>query len=91
MQVCADVMSRPIDVVASDQCGTLGAAIFAAVAAGQFANVASAQKIMASRIEHTYTPEPAAVAAFEALYQRDQQWVAQSETMYAANQEEKCC
>ncbi|MEO8411297.1 MAG: ribulokinase, partial [Propionivibrio sp.] len=88
MQVCADVMNLPIDVVASDQCCALGAAIFAAVAAGEFGDVAGAQKVMASPIEHTYQPEPDAVAAFELLYQRYRQWVAQSEPMYAAKQKE---
>lgn len=84
MQTCADVMNRPIDVVASDQCCALGAAIFAAVAAGRFDSVAAAQDAMASGIERTYTPDPAAVAKFESLYQRYLQLSQQNEPMYAA-------
>ncbi|WP_018605670.1 ribulokinase [Uliginosibacterium gangwonense] len=84
MQACADIMNRPIAVVGSDQCCALGAAIFAAVAAGRFGNVADAQVTMASPIERTYTPKPEAVAAFEPIYQRYLHWAEQAEPMYAA-------
>ena len=87
MQVCADVMNRPIDVVASDQCCALGAAIFAAVAANEYGDVAQAQQAMACRIEHSYTPNPQAVEAFESLYQRYLHWVAQAEPLYAPSLE----
>lgn len=83
MQVCADVMNRPIEVVGSDQCCALGAAIFAAVAAGTYADVAAAQKAMACRIEHVYQPEPDAVAQFERLYKRYLNWSEQAEPLYA--------
>lgn len=84
MQACADIMNRPIAVVGSDQCCALGAAIFAAVAAGRFGNVADAQTAMASPIERTYTPKPEAVAAFEPIYQRYLSWADKAEPMYAA-------
>ncbi|MDG3085377.1 ribulokinase [Vibrio hannami] len=58
MQTCADVIGREIVVAESEQSCALGAAIFAAVAAGQYANTEEAQKVMASPICHTYKPQP---------------------------------
>ncbi|WP_283148777.1 ribulokinase [Silvimonas soli] len=83
MQVCADVMNRNVDVVGSDQCCALGAAIFGAVAAGIHPDVATAQAAMASKIERTYTPNPLNVPKYEKLYQRYLQWGAATEPLYA--------
>jgi L-ribulokinase len=83
MQVCADVMNRPIHVVASDQCCALGAAIFAAVAGEAFVDVAAAQHAMASKVERSYQPQAARVAAYEALYQRYLRWGEAAEPLYA--------
>jgi L-ribulokinase len=70
MQTCADIWNCPIDVLESEQSCALGAAIFAAVAGGVYPNVASAQKIMASKLCKTYQPNAESAAAYEKLYQK---------------------
>lgn len=58
MQMCADVIGREIAVASSEQCCALGAAIFAAVAAGVYEDAPMAQKVMASPISQVYKPRP---------------------------------
>ncbi|MGY5708420.1 ribulokinase [Vibrio cincinnatiensis] len=59
MQMCADVIGRDIAVVHSEQCCALGAAIFAAVAAGIYDDTQQAQQAMASPIREVYQPNDA--------------------------------
>lgn len=68
-QVCADVMNREIEVVASDQCCARGAAVFAATVANQYADVHEAKAAMLSPVERVFKPDPQTHAAYEALYE----------------------
>lgn len=67
MQTLANVLNRPIKVAASDQAPALGAAIYAAIAAGVYNNVIEASKHMGSDFEAEYFPEPATIFEYEKL------------------------
>lgn len=57
MQTLANVLNMPIKVAESDQAPALGAAIYAAVAAGVYENVIQASKVMGSDFEAEYFPQ----------------------------------
>ena len=68
LQVLADVLDREIVVAGSQETCALGAAICAAVAAGEFPDVVAAQRALCPAPEKTYTPDPDAVAIHARLY-----------------------
>lgn len=67
MQTLANVLNKPIKVCASDQAPALGAAIYAAVAAGIYPNVIEASKNMGSDFESEYFPEAHQIEAYQEL------------------------
>jgi L-ribulokinase len=70
MQVSADVLGMPISVPASDQSCALGAAMFAATAAGLHPEVLAAQTAMRAPVERVYEPDPARKATYDRLYEK---------------------
>nr|WP_315152361.1 ribulokinase [uncultured Flavobacterium sp.] len=67
MQTLANVLNKPIKVALSDQAPALGAAIYAAVAAGIYPNVIEAAQKMGSPFESEYAPQLDKVAAYNKL------------------------
>lgn len=70
MQTLADVLNMPIQVVRSEHTCALGAAMFAAVAAGFCSSVPEAQKIMGKGFENTYSPGRENTGTYEELFKR---------------------
>lgn len=68
MQTLADVLNMPIKVASSDQAPALGAAMYAAVAAGIHPNTEAAIQAMSSGFDKVYQPIPANVQVYEKLY-----------------------
>ena len=58
MQTLADVLNMPIKVARSEQACAFGAAMFAAVVAGVYPDVAAAQKAMGQGFEQEFQPIP---------------------------------
>ncbi|OYX83660.1 MAG: ribulokinase, partial [Flavobacteriales bacterium 32-34-25] len=67
MQTLANVLNKPIKVCASDQAPALGAAIYAAVAAGIYPNVIEAAKKMGSDFESEYFPQADKIEKYQEL------------------------
>ncbi|MDD3155335.1 MAG: ribulokinase [Victivallaceae bacterium] len=72
MQICADVIQRPIGIIKIGQISAQGAAIYAATAAGVYSNIASASAAMAGRCGKIYRPSPDTAEIYDAMYGRYQ-------------------
>jgi len=69
MQTVADVLNMEVTVPAGDQAVALGAAMFAATAAGVYGRVDEAQRAMSSGTESVYVPDPERARRYDRLYQ----------------------
>ena len=70
MQMLSDVLNKPIKVGASDQTCALGAAMFAATAAGRFISVQEAMSRMGRGFDTIYSPNNERVDVYNILYQK---------------------
>ena len=70
MQTLADVLNMPIRVLRSEQACALGAAMFAAIAAGVYSDINEAVKCMGSDIEVEYGPNEKYSLVYETLYRK---------------------
>jgi len=70
MQVLADILNMNIKIVRSEQACALGAAMFAATAAGLYTKVEKAQKAMGNGFESVMHPVSENVQKYEALYEK---------------------
>ncbi|WP_437872671.1 ribulokinase [Sorangium sp. So ce363] len=68
MQVLSDVLDMTVEVRAGEQPVALGAAMFAATAAGLHATVEDAQRAMSPGTEARYLPDPTRARLYDALY-----------------------
>jgi L-ribulokinase len=68
LQIYADVCGRAIEVASSSQAPALGAAMFAAVAAGVHPSIVDASRAMASAPRATYEPDAAHASTYDELY-----------------------
>ena len=74
MQMMADVMGMPIRIHKSEQTCALGAAMFAATAAGIYDKVEDAMVAMGQGFDAEYFPHPARVEIYKKRYDRYQQF-----------------
>lgn len=70
MQITADVLNMPIKIACSEQACALGAGMFAAVAAGLYPQVTTAQTCMSSGFDKTYFPQPKNAQKYHLSYQK---------------------
>ncbi len=69
MQMLADVLNMPIRIHKSDQTCAMGAAMFAAVAAGLHPDIYSAMKMMGSGFDAEYLPNTALTEYYNRQYE----------------------
>ena len=70
MQTLSDVLNMPIKVCKTDQACALGAAMFAATAAGMYSKVEDAQKAMSSGFANEYTPNEENAKLYRDVYKK---------------------
>ena len=70
MQVLSDALNMPVKVCNTDQACALGAAMFAATAAGVYSRVEEAIAAMNSGFAKTYEPNPEHAATYQAIYEQ---------------------
>jgi L-ribulokinase len=70
MQILSDVLNTPIKVCRTDQACALGAAMFAATAAGVYDKVEDAQQAMSSGFAGEYVPNPVNSKIYNNLYEK---------------------
>lgn len=70
MQVMADVMNMPIRIHKSEQTCALGAAMFAATAAGLYPSVEKAMNAMGQGFEKEYKPNAAGTSVYTRRYRK---------------------
>ncbi len=68
MQTVANVINMDIAVSAADQAVALGAAMFAATAAGLHRSAAEAQRAMSAGIDRIYRPDPEMARRYDVVY-----------------------
>lgn len=81
MQVMANVLNRPIKIARSEQTCALGAAMFAATAAGIYDNVSAAMQAMGAGFDAEYLPDPGQAAQYDKIYTEYQQFGAAVEKL----------
>jgi L-ribulokinase len=72
MQMMADVMDKPIRIHASEQTCALGAAMFAATAAGLYPKVEDAMAVIGQGFDATYTPDPGRAPVYAGRFRQYQ-------------------
>ena len=68
MQIYADVLGMPVQIVDAAEGPALGSAIYAAAAAGVYPDAAEGARRMGAKISRTYHPDPEAAAVYAQLY-----------------------